>query len=79
CVHSLSTLLDTLTLSVHLVDVNCYSRPIPISAVMKCEEMGPDCPRVIFTIKKKKQVCVDPGVKWVQRIMKKMGCETVKT
>ncbi|KAL6491274.1 hypothetical protein MHYP_G00016190 [Metynnis hypsauchen] len=58
---------------------SCWSRPIPISVITKCEEMGPDCPRagVIFTIKNKWKVCVDPSVEWVQRIMKKIDCQTV--
>ncbi|KAL6491276.1 hypothetical protein MHYP_G00016210 [Metynnis hypsauchen] len=56
-----------------------WSRPIPISVITKCEEMRCDCPRagVIFTIKNKKKVCVDPGFKWVQRIMKRIDCQTV--
>ncbi|KAL7880903.1 hypothetical protein SRHO_G00031570 [Serrasalmus rhombeus] len=58
--------------------LSCYSRRFPISAVTKCEQMGPDSPRVIFTIKKQK-VCVDPSVKWVQRIMETIDCETVMT
>ncbi|KAL6491284.1 hypothetical protein MHYP_G00016290 [Metynnis hypsauchen] len=48
-----------------------YTRPIPVALITEYEETRNDCTKagVIFTTRRGKRVCVDPGDYWVKERM----------
>ncbi|KAI4881603.1 hypothetical protein NFI96_027822, partial [Prochilodus magdalenae] len=49
-----------------------FDKPIPVSAITSYQEKTAGCqkPGVIFTLRKRGEVCVDPALKWVKRALR---------